>query len=200
MHYIMRDIVTELRKIMVKWVLCIHNCIISSDNEQFSSLLWLRGKNCYKINFALLCDNSNIVIVITKKKCCIISRDHIGAKVVYVIWLLMSIGWCCYFRRCLWIWQLIQPRLWDKHCSTKHGSIQQWPKLWGMLRDAMWQRPQMVRPRQHHCNRHQFLPPKPRPVQRQWWLVQSSSSTLRLGRACFLANCSVPSWNCPCLL
>ncbi|CAI0431413.1 unnamed protein product [Linum tenue] len=46
--------------------------------------------------------------------------------------------------RCLWVRQLIQPRVRHQHCSPQHCVVQQRAELRGMLRAPVQQRPEVV--------------------------------------------------------
>ena len=98
------------------------------------------------------------------------------------------------FRRCLWIWQSVQPRLWSKHSSTEHSTFQQWLKLWCLFWNQVWPRSQMVQPRKsfNHGHCHQLLPSELGSSERQRRMVQSTSPTLRPRYACVPQDRPVP--------
>ncbi|CAI0431403.1 unnamed protein product [Linum tenue] len=87
--------------------------------------------------------------------------------------------------RCLWVRQLIQPRVRHQHCSPQHCVVQQRAELRGMLRAPVQQRPEVVQTGLDHRHGDQLLPPKLGPLQRQRRVVQPATRALRLGRTSF---------------
>ncbi len=61
-------------------------------------------------------------------------------------------------RRCLWIWKPVQRRLWYKHSSAEHRSLQWGCEVWGLL-PADLQPTKMVRAWNTHsdCDSHQLV-------------------------------------------
>ncbi|XAR71254.1 hypothetical protein NMG60_11028435 [Bertholletia excelsa] len=58
----------------------------------------------------------------------------------------------------MWVWEPVQPGVWDKHGGAKHSAFRQWVELRVMLCHKVRERPAVVPAGRHHRDGHQLLP------------------------------------------
>jgi len=100
----------------------------------------------------------------------------------------------------LWVWEPLQPRLWNKHCCFKHCYVQQWSELWFMLWDKVCEWSQVVPSWFHFGHCHQFLSSKQCLTQQCGRVVQPSPAPFWPLSTRFSAHCTIQSWNRACVL
>lgn len=103
-------------------------------------------------------------------------------------------------RRCVRVWESVQPRLRDEHGSAEHSAVQQRAKLRVVLRDPVRERRQVVPAGLYHRDSHQLLPAQQCPSERRRRLVQSTPGALRPIPASVPTHCPIPRRHRPCRL
>ena len=104
------------------------------------------------------------------------------------------LGFC---RRSLWLWEPVQPRVWNEHSGIKHSPVQQWAELWCLLWNQVRKWSKMVSSKLHCCHCHKLLPTKQCTPQQRRRLVQSAPAPFRPLPARLPANRSIQSRRCP---